>query len=1636
MTEVPLAGGDPLPESLGRLVDQVCNRFEKVWKDGGYPRVEGYLGDEPDPVRSVLVHELVLLELHYRRKRGEKCEPEEYKARFPAQYAAWFATELAESSFTCHDPSPRDASPGATTLPRSRCPAAPDPAVLAQRTDLSLLRTHEIVEEIGRGGMGIVYRGRDANLGRDLALKALLEEHRGRPELVRRFVEEAQIGGQLQHPGIVPVHGLGLLPDGRPCFTMKLVHGRTLAALLAERSVPAQDQPRFLKIYEQVCQTLAYAHSRGVIHRDLKPANVMVGAFGEVQVMDWGLAKVLTAADEQPPGPEPNDTGTRPLHGRQPGADSQAGTVLGTYAYMSPEQARGQVAGLDRRCDVFGLGAILCEVLTGAPPYRRRDGVGASLQAEQADLGDAHARLDACSADADVIRLAKACLAADAGQRPRDAGEVADTIARHLNAVQERLRAAEIARASAQARAAEERRARRLTVSLATALLALVLLGGGGWLWIQQERATRVAAVSRQVHAALDQATRLRAEGQWTDSLAAAKRAEGLLAGTTVDPDLAQRVSTLVIELTELEQDRRMLARLDNARSQQIAVRDSFLEGPQADPSSSAVARHGYIDRSALGPAYADAFRTYGIDVERLDRAEASARIGHKAIRAQLASALDDWAYQISDGSMRKKLRRMARDGDPDADRARVRDLIENGDVESLKKLAASERIRDLPASTLTLLSLALQNSDRRAAGSVLQRAQQLHPDDFWVTLQLAYFHMEDGKEQLDEALRFLTAARALRPASAAVLCNLGSAYLDKEAWDESIEASQRAIELEPNLGMAYSNLGMALAARGEVDRALAAYREAICLQPKRAVAYSNMAHALYRKGQVADAIAAYHQALRLQPDLANAHGNLAFIQAAQGDWDQAIASYREALRCDPACWQARNNLGVLLCDRKRDYEGAIDAFHQALRQKPKLTEIYFNLGVAYADKGDVDKAIESYRQAIRLKPDSAMAYSNLARALLSQGADDAAISAASESIRLSGSHAPTLDILGRAWMKKRSWPDALAALQEAVCVDPENANAQTNLGTVLAETKQLHEAEAAFREALRLQPNLREARRNLAILLEGQERREEAIDLYRTLAEREDPAAYHELGKALERAGLLDEAVAAYGHAICADPDCTAAHLSLGVLLCDRMHDYTAAAQAFREVIRLAPREDTGHYNLGNALQGNRKAAEAEAAYRQAIAINSDYAEAHKGLADVLVAQGQWQDGLTAYRKAVTLQPAYVRAHFNLGRCLAEHGMADEAIGSYLEVVRLQPEYAEAHVNLGLCWWGAGQVDRAIAAFRRALQINPNLMEAHVNLASVLISKGSWEEAVVASRKAVELAPRLAEVHLNLGKALAGTRELKQAAAAFRQALALKPSLADAHYQLGNALLHQGLPIEAIPSYRQALEYQPELAEAHCNLGHALSATGQFSDALAALRRGHQLGIRDPKWSYPSAKWVRDAERRVELDMLLANVLAGKARAADPDEQMALAQFCQESKHLPAAATRFYTAAFTAQPKLAEPPSSGQRYNAACAAALAGCGQGQDDPPPDHAEKGRLRRQALDWLKADQAYWSQRAKSDRPRDRDEARETLEHWLQDPDLAGVRGDGIAKLPEAERQAWTELWRETDRLLATAGDKKP
>jgi len=294
--------------------------------------------------------------------------------------------------------------------------------------------------EVGRGGVGVVHAGWDVQLEREIAVKVLLEEHKGKPSVVRRFLEEARITSRLPHPGIVPIHELGMSPDNRPFFVMRLVHGQTLEQILQRRTDAMCDLPLLLNIFLQICQTVAYAHSKGVIHRDLKPANIMVGAFGVAKVMDWGLAKVLGEIElSEPIANLSSELASQPTIPFNPTlTETLIGTILGTPAYLAPEQARGENDRVDKRADVFGLGSILCEILTGLPPYTGADGREVYEKAAQADTADMLVRLNACLAPLDPVMLAKWCLSPDLLDRPADAANVAEVMMAHLHCEQRR----------------------------------------------------------------------------------------------------------------------------------------------------------------------------------------------------------------------------------------------------------------------------------------------------------------------------------------------------------------------------------------------------------------------------------------------------------------------------------------------------------------------------------------------------------------------------------------------------------------------------------------------------------------------------------------------------------------------------------------------------------------------------------------------------------------------------------------------------------------------------------------------------------------------------------------------------------------------------------------------------------------------------------------------------------------------------------------------------------------------------------------------------------------------------------------------------------------------------------------------
>jgi tetratricopeptide (TPR) repeat protein len=925
-----------------------------------------------------------------------------------------------------------------------------------------------LLEEIARGGMGAVLRAHDPDMDRPLAVKIILPQYRDDPSLVRRFLGEARLAGQLQHPGVVPIHDIGRLADGRPFFAMKLIEGRTLAQLLRERPEPGHDLPRFLRYFEAVCQAVGYTHSKGVIHRDLKPENVMVGAFGEVQVMDWGLAKViglvarLSESGQAPPDSESRATPA----GTEDSIHTQPGTIVGTPGYLAPEQARGLAS--DRRTDVFSLGAILCEVLTGAPPFSGASRLDLLRQAREGDLSDATDRLDRCGAGAELVRLAKDCLMAEPAARPADASAVAARLAEYLAGVQERLHRAELGQARAEARVEGERTRRRLAVGLAAAVFAVVALGGGSVLVVQRYQAEQAREQARRQQAgesALARAADLKKQGRWDEALAVLHQARQRL--DERDGPLSDDVRRAAAELE-------LVGRLEKVRLRAATYTSRSFAWARAD-------REYESEFCAAGLGGPD------------EPAEAVAqRVRASGVRAALVAALDSWAEAAGSAQRRDWVRVVARSADQGGDWAR-RLRASWDDPEALAALAHKAPIDQLSPHLLRTLGEVLRN--HRLAVPLLRKALLHYPGDFWLTFSLAGRLVERGQHA--EATGFYWAALAARPGTPAVLVNLGLALKAQNKPDEACDCYRRALVLDPEFVPAYNNLGLALQDRGQSDEAIVCFRQAIPLDPKDARTHYNLGRALYGKGQVDEAIACFKKASALDPTLTLPHLRLGAIFCdVKRDYDGAVVCFRQAVALDPMDARAHHNLGRALYGKGKVDE-AIASFQKASALDPKLTLPLLSLGAIFCDvKRDYDAAIVCFRQVIALNPRDAGAHFNLGLALSNKGKVD----------------------------------EAIACFQKASALDPKDATAHFQLGLLLHRKGQLDEAIASFRKALELDPSFPETHACLGGALLGQKKLDEAITHLRKAIELSPShaQAHCNLGHALQRCGDFAEALAA----------------------------------------------------------------------------------------------------------------------------------------------------------------------------------------------------------------------------------------------------------------------------------------------------------------------------------------------------------------------------------------------------------------------------------------------------------------------------------------------------------------------------
>ena len=819
---------------------------------------------------------------------------------------------------------------------------------------------YKLMEQIGEGGMGLVFVAEQQQpVRRKVALKVIKPGMDSR-HVVARFEAERQALALMDHPNIARVFDGGQTASGRPYFVMELVKGMPITEYCDQAQLTPRER---LELFVQVCQAVQHAHQKGVIHRDLKPSNVLVmvnDIIPVVKVIDFGVAKAL--------GQELTD---KTLF-------TGFAQMIGTPLYMSPEQAGESGVDIDTRSDIYSLGVLLYELLTGTTPFDKErlkelgyDELRRIIREEEpprpstriSTLGKA-ATTVSTQRKSDPKRLSQLfrgeldwivmkCLEKDRNRRYETTSALAADVQRYLH--DEPVLACP---PSAAYRFRKFTRRNRKLLATAAAFAVLVLLAAGSGLWLTWQRAQRTQAVTLD----LDRATELLRGGQWDEARLATGRADARLAPG--DPEALRR------RLAQVRAHLHFVERLDQARLEQAAVRGERFHTEHVDA------------------AYREAFRDYGLDVEALDPSEAAERLRVSPICDRLLAAIDDWALAKHRTGIAgwQKLSTLARQADPDPWRDRLRDTLLRGDSKALVDLAKAPEASSLPPSSVVLLGWTLNKTGNLpVAVEVLRQAQQRHPNDFWVNHDLGLYLMMSTPIQAAQATGFYRAALALRPNSPGVLNNLGNALGEQGQWAEAEVALRESTRLKPDFAMAHSNLGIVLKLLGKLAEAEKECRQAIRLQPDFANAHYNLGLALAAQNKPAEAVTEYREALRLGRNEYDVQYSLGNALYQQGKVPEAVAAFREAVRLQPDYAEAHVNLGNAL-QRQGKLVEAVNEYHTAIRVRPYLVEAHYNFARALAAQNKVSEAVAEYQAVIRIEPDHLAANFNLGLHLMDLG--------------------------------------------------------------------------------------------------------------------------------------------------------------------------------------------------------------------------------------------------------------------------------------------------------------------------------------------------------------------------------------------------------------------------------------------------------------------------------------------------------------------------------------------------------------------------------------------------------------------------------------------------------------------------
>ena len=801
---------------------------------------------------------------------------------------------------------------------------------------------YEVEAVLGHGGMGVVYRAWHLRLHRPVALKMLLAGAHAQSVDQERLLREAEAVAGLSHANIVPVYEVGDV-DGQPYFTMEFIEGGSLAQKLAGTPHPAD---RVAALVATIAEAIQVAHQSGILHRDLKPANILLTADGTPKVSDFGLARRLESA----------------------GGLTLSGLPVGTPSYMAPEQARGKSQALGPAVDVYALGAILYECLTGRPPFRGESPTETLLQViDQEPVSPS--RLNSKVAR-DLDRICLKCLHKDAKRRYASAQDLADDLHRFLAGKPVQARPV-----GAVERVVKWARRRPAAALLIFSLLVILVSAGVTGLWLHDQEMDRQTAKAHQedqareaIKAALQRADDRRKEERWEEALLILNEASSHI-GNANSPSLEERLRRAKADFqfaADLQRVREDLPLDPNGRGYDLPSYWRL----RVRQFQAALERGGLKVGSDLEPV--------------VEYIQAS------AIRDQLIAAIDDWALaslMCSDDVAVERLLRIGRAADPEPNwRDRFRKRAVWHDRQQLLELAnvASHTLPRPSGHHLALLAMLLKQ------GSTFDRSIELlgdecrrQPSDFWLTREMALTLRLQGRNS--ESISYFRIAIALRPKNAGVHDGLGWVLLNMHQLDEALAEFRQVVELSPDTG-ANGYLVTPLAITGRWKAAMAECLRALDHDPSNCTPPTRLTTALWEQRRDDEAIALLRKAVETGRGDADIYQGLGRACRRAGRHEDAVTAFRKVTDLLPASLIDHQYLALEL-EAAGHPQQAIAELQGFIKATPDGTRgivlLSNDLGRMLRDQGRTEDAEAAYRRATTIEPNNVAAWEGLAATLL-----------------------------------------------------------------------------------------------------------------------------------------------------------------------------------------------------------------------------------------------------------------------------------------------------------------------------------------------------------------------------------------------------------------------------------------------------------------------------------------------------------------------------------------------------------------------------------------------------------------------------------------------------------------------------